>query len=115
MSPDLVVASSTGVLVVDFRPDVSYSATPLLAGVAPVGVALADVTGDGRLDVLALNQKAAAMNVWIATATAYRTALAITLAGRPLSAAVGSFNGDARADVAVATEKGLTILVGRPG
>jgi hypothetical protein len=115
-NPDLVVATSTGVIVVDFKPDVSYSATPLQSGTAPVGVAPADVTGDGRLDVIALNQNAADMNVWVATASGYRTPVGIGVGGRPLSLAVGRFNGDTRADVAVATDKGLTILVGRrPG
>jgi hypothetical protein len=115
-NPDLVIATSTGALVVDFKPDLSYSATPLQAGAAPVGVAPADVTGDGRLDVIALNQNAADMNVWVATASGYRTPVGIGVGGRPLSLAIGRFNGDTRADVAVATDKGLTILVGRrPG
>ena len=116
VNPDLVVATTTGVFVVDFSPDFSYSGTPLLAGTAPVGVAPADVTGDGRLDVLALNQNAAAVNVWVATAGAYRAPVSIGVGGKPAALAVGRFNGDTRADIAVATNKGLTILVGRgPG
>src|SRR5947209_7974068 len=113
LNPDLVVGTTSGVLVVDFSSDLSYSGTPLQAGTAPVGVALADVTGDGRVDVIALDQNAAAINTWIATKSAYRSPVSIALAGRPAAAAVGRFNGDTRADVAVATNKGLMILLGR--
>lgn len=115
-NPDLVVGTTSGVLVVDFNSDLSYSGIPLQAGTAPAGVALADVTGDGRPDVVALNQNAAAINVWVATASAYRAPVSIAAAGRPSSTTVGRFNADTRADVAVASDKGLTILLGRrPG
>src|SRR5438445_3861445 len=113
LNPDLVVGTTSGVLVVDFSSDLSYSGTPLQAGTAPVGVALADVTGDGRVDVIVLDQNAAAINTWIATKSAYRSPVSIALAGRPAAAAVGRFNGDTRADVAVATNNGLMILLGR--
>jgi hypothetical protein len=112
-NPNLVVATSNGVLVVDFSPDLSYSATRLQAGASPVGVALADVTGDGRIDVLALDHDAATLNTWVGAPNAYRTPVAISLAAPPTAMAVGRFNGDARADVAVATEKGVEILLGR--
>ena len=107
------MGTTSGVLVVDFSFDLSYSGTPLQAGTAPVGVALADVTGDGRIDVIALDQNAAAINTWIATKSAYRTPVSIAADGRPAAAAVGRFNSDTRADVAVATNKGLTVLLGR--
>ena len=113
LNPDLVVGTTSGVLVVDFSFDLSYSGTPLQAGTAPVGVALADFTGDGRIDVIALDQNAAAINTWIATKSAYRTPVSIAADGRPAAAAVGRFNSDTRADVAVATNKGLTVLLGR--
>jgi hypothetical protein len=111
--PDLIVGTTAGALVVDFSSDLSYSATSLQAGTAPAAVALADVAGDARLDALALDRPAAAVNVWVATPNAYRAPVAIAAQGRPTAFAFGRFNADTRTDVAVATEKGLTILLGR--
>ena len=112
-NPDLVVGTTSGVLVVDFSSDLSYFGVPLHAGTAPAGVALADVTGDARLDLLALNQDAGALNVWVATPAAYRSPVSIAALGKPSAMAVGRFNADTRADVAVATDKGFVVLLGR--
>ena len=112
-NPDLVVGTTSGVLVVDFSSDLSYFGIPLQAGTAPAGVALADVTGDARLDLLALNQDAGALNVWVATPAAYRSPVSIAALGKPSAMAVGRFNADTRADVAVATDKGFVVLLGR--
>jgi hypothetical protein len=113
VKPDLVVATSSGVLVVNFASDLSFSGTPLQAGTAPAAVVTADITGDGLRDVIALDQAGDAVNAFVATAGAYTTPVSIPVDGKPVAMAVGRFNSDTRADVVVATDQGVTVLLGR--
>ncbi len=99
------ISSAGAINTGSFAPRVSF-----VTGSTPVHVRLSDVDGDGRLDVLVINQGASSLSILRNTATPGvldTNSLApksdITTAGDPRWVAVGDLNGDGKPDLAVAS------------
>ena len=85
-----------------FAPPVSVPAL-----VNPHGVQLADVNGDGRLDLLAANAGSSAVSVWLGNGDAtFGARMDFATGPEPKNVAVGDFNGDGRLDLVTANQGG---------
>jgi hypothetical protein len=115
---DLVVANFCGqdsscssngsVAVFLASQDGSYTqASTYALGSGPVAVALADLNGDKKLDLLALNRNDKTLTVMpgIGDGT-FGQAQSYTLANHPRALFVGDFNGDSKADLAIVSDCG---------
>jgi len=124
---DLVTANFTGnditVLIADamggFLPGTSYP-----TGLRPVGVVVADATGDGIPDLAVLNQLSVSVSLFHGGgAGAFAAAGSITAAGggplggggNPTQIASGDFDADGRVDLAVVAGDGFRVFLGAPG
>jgi hypothetical protein len=86
--------------------------TPLAAGTEPVAIAVADVNGDGRADLIVVNSGSNNVSVLLgngsggfsaAPGSPFTVGFSSTSYGlRPVAVAVGDFNGDGLPDLAVA-------------
>jgi hypothetical protein len=115
---DLVVAnfcgqdsscSSNGSVAVFLAgQDGSYAqASTYALGSGPVAVALADLNGDKKLDLLALNRNDKTLTVMPGNGDGtFGQAQTYTLANHPRALFVGDFNGDSNADVAIVSDCG---------
>jgi len=76
-------------------------------GAGPVSVALADVNGDRKLDIVALNRldKTATVMLGLGDGT-FRQPMTFSLAGAPLALAVGDLNKDGKPDLAILEDCG---------
>ncbi|HLJ49158.1 MAG TPA: FG-GAP-like repeat-containing protein [Bryobacteraceae bacterium] len=95
------------------------SAVTVSAGTTPQAIAIADLNGDGKADLIVSNHNSANISVLLGngngtfqTAVNYNT----PTTGTPDAIAVGDFNGDRKLDVAVANSAGtistVVILLG---
>ncbi len=124
--PDLVVVNSCGS---DPTCTSHGSATVFLAnqngtyrpastiplGSGPVAVALADLNGDKKLDLIALNRNDKTMAVMLGNGDGtFGQPQLYTVSGNPRALLVGDFNGDGHPDVAVASDCGQTTCT-QPG
>lgn len=76
------------------------AAQPLQGLNDPLRATLADVTGDGRLDVLAVGHADNALRVWPSSPGGLGASVAHPLANHGRNLVTGEWSGDARADVA---------------
>jgi FG-GAP-like repeat/Calx-beta domain/Domain of unknown function (DUF4214)/FG-GAP repeat len=124
--PDLVVAGDYSTVSVLLNTTQPGSATPSFAppqifnvGVYPAGLALADVNGDGRPDIILLSVNAMDYGVSVLLNTTAPGAAAASFApqnqfptgGRPTSLAIGDLNGDGKPDIVVAEPNNSAVSV----
>ena len=91
-------------------------------GAGPVAVALADVNGDGSIDILALNRIDKSLSILRGAGDGtFGPPITFPLAGAPVAVAAGDLNNDGKPDLAVLSDCGsaqcsqpgsLTILIG---
>ena len=95
---------------VSFLPAVTY----LSGGLAPVSVAIADVNGDGRLDVVVANENSNTVGVLLGKGDGtFQSAVTYGSGARsPISIVVADVNGDAIPDMVVANVCGITCSSG---
>ncbi len=78
----------------------------------PVSVAVADVNGDGRLDLTVANSSSAAVSVLLGNGNGtFQAARNFTTGTGPYFVAVGDVNGDGRIDLATANRSSNTVSV----
>ncbi|HTD12686.1 MAG TPA: VCBS repeat-containing protein [Steroidobacteraceae bacterium] len=75
-------------------------------------IAIADLNGDGKLDVILSNRNSSAISVFLGTGTGrFGAPLDFEVGGIPSAAAVGDFNGDGKLDLAVSAGGGTAIIL----
>ena len=124
--PDLVVANTCGsdaacassgtATVFLANPDGSYrQASTLALGSGPVAVALADLNGDGMLDLLALNRNDRTLTVMPGDGDGtFGQPQVNSLSAAPRALFVGDFNANGVPDLAIAFDCGQTVCT-QPG
>jgi hypothetical protein len=106
--PDLVAAnlnvSSNNVSVLLGNGDGTFAAaTNFVAGLAPQAVAIADVSGDGKLDLVVANALSSGVSVLLGNGNGtFAAALNFATGVSPDSIAIADVNGDGKLDIAVA-------------
>jgi hypothetical protein len=87
------------------------------AGSGPVSVTLADVSGDGRPDLVVANFNSSTVSVLLnmtrpgATTPSFAAQQTFATGSEPFSVAVADFNGDGKPDLAVANQISSTVSV----
>ncbi|HZR29381.1 MAG TPA: FG-GAP-like repeat-containing protein [Terriglobales bacterium] len=116
--PDLVVANSStnqvNVLlntttggILSFGP-----ATPYTVGTAPFFVGVADVNGDGKLDLITANGSSNDISVLLGSGNGtFAPATNFAVGRDPISVVAGDFNGDGKIDLAVANYSDSTVSI----
>ena len=94
----------------------AHATYPTVAGAETSNLAVGDVNGDGNLDVIATNPQTASISVFLGHPDgtldpALTSAVGIVGDTQPYSAAIGDFNGDHKADVAIGDLVNGPILV----
>ena len=120
--PDLVTANSAANNVTVFLSDGSGGFTPaagnpFLVGVNPYSVVVGDLNGDGNQDIVTANSGDNSVTVLLGDGSGRFAAAAGSpfAAGlKPVSVALGDFNGDGKPDIVLANNSGhnLTVLLG---
>jgi hypothetical protein len=105
----LNAGTGTGALL----PRVTY---PTLDGAETSNLAVGDLNNDGNPDVVATNPQQHSVTLFIGRADgtlikAQDIQVGVTNAAQPYSAAIGDFDGDGNADLAIAEETSGTIIV----
>ncbi len=119
--PDLAIATTNDVSVLlgngngGFTPALG---SPFAMGSLPSSIAVGDMNGDGKADLIIVSAFANILTVMLGDGSVGFTVP--TMMGRlstgraPVSAAIGDFNGDGKADLALANEldNNVTVLLG---
>jgi Bacterial Ig-like domain (group 3)/FG-GAP-like repeat/FG-GAP repeat len=95
----------------DFTP---ASGSPIAVGIQPFGVAVGDFNGDGIADLAVANYGSNTVSVLLGNGSGgFAPALGspIAVGTQPLAVAVGDFNGDGIADLAVANYGAATVSI----
>lgn len=96
---------------------IAFGTGPTYAlGTMPAAIALADLTGDVYPELLAVNESANTLSVYVGGANGmFQMRPVTTISGRPLALAVGDLTGDGKADVLVPgfDSQQLTVLRGK--
>jgi FG-GAP-like repeat/Bacterial Ig-like domain (group 3) len=113
-----LLTNNITVVLAPFDMNVSVSAKTFPAGASPESVAIGDFNGDGKLDLAVANSDSNNVTLLFGDGTGKFTAAPVSplAAGDyPFCVAVGDFNGDGRADLAVVNFIGgnVTILLGK--
>ncbi|AHJ97750.1 FG-GAP-like repeat-containing protein [Hymenobacter swuensis] len=117
--PDVVTVSglspmASNLAVLLRRPDGTLDpAVTYPVGSQPEAVTLADVNGDGRLDVVTANRGAASLSVLLnpAGTGVLSQATTISVPGNPTGVVAADFNADGRPDLAVSGATGNSVAV----
>lgn len=116
--PDLVVSNFCGAdsacagngtaTIFLANADGTYRAASTIAlGVGPVSVALADLNGDKKLDLIALNSSDKTLSILAGNGDGtFGKSQLYSLSASPRAVFVGDFNGDGKADLAIASDCG---------
>ena len=116
--PDLAVAGANDVSVLLGNGDGTFQGVKsLAAGPNPRSVAVGDFNGDGVLDLAVpytdWGPGTSGVSVLLGNGDGtFQTPRTFAVADGPWSVAVGDFNGDRVADLAVATGNGISVLLG---
>jgi hypothetical protein len=123
--PDLIVANQTDNTVSVLLNTTAPGATTATfaaqqtfgAGTDPVALAVADLNGDGKPDLIVVDQSANEVSVLFnttapgATTPTFAAAQAFTVGASPAAVAIGDVNGDGRPDLVVANSGDDTVSV----
>ena len=93
----------------------SYPGEQVTVGALPVSVAIGDVNGDGRLDVVTANQVASTISVALSNGAAgFLASTSFPVGASPLSVAIGDVNGDGKKDVVTSNfnANSVSVLIG---
>jgi len=90
----------------------AFVATNFAAGTSPVAVALADLNGDGKLDIAAASGRGVSVLLNAGTGT-FGPAADYGIGTNPFSIALGDLNGDGKPDIAVGNSSsgGVSVLL----
>jgi hypothetical protein len=90
------------------------SASSPAAGDLPTAVAVGDFNGDGKLDLVVLNEYSYTLSILLGDGTGNFTLASSPNTGGslPRAVVVGDFNGDGKLDLAVANDANVSILLG---
>jgi gliding motility-associated-like protein len=120
--PDLAVANDGSNTVTILRNissgigDISYAAQPdVITGSGPRFVSIADLDGDGKVDLAVSNQNdnnvSAYKNISGAGSISFAVKADFAVGARPFAVSVGEFDGDGKADLAATNFNGTSISV----
>jgi hypothetical protein len=113
-----VVDRSGGVYVLTGDGTATFAASSLIAtGSAPSDVVVADVTGDGRLDLIVVDALDDTVTIAAQDAAGgFSVVATFDVAGAPSGVAVGDLNGDGIVDIAVSASSAdaVTVLLSEP-
>jgi FG-GAP-like repeat len=117
--PDIVTANSgsNNVSVLLGNGSGSFSAapgSPLAVGTNPASVAVADVNGDGRLDIVTANSGSNNVSVLLGNGSGSFSAAPgspFAVGANPVSVAVADVNGDGRPDIVTANQGSSNVSV----
>ena len=88
------------------------AATNFAVGIHPYSIAIGDLNGDGKPDLVVANENSNNLSVRLGTGTgSFGTATNFAVGNFPLSVAIGDLNGDGKLDLTVANNGSNTVSV----